>query len=227
MTLTCLLFSGPAGIMAESLFNKKCICIITGASQGYGKCIAESFARTCSSGSLLILLSRNNSKVKEVAYDIHSNCPGITVVAQQLDLADLQQCSVENFQVVLNTYNIILGDFEHVILVHNAGSLGDVTKFVWQLTDKAVVENCITVNVTGTILFNAAVLDAVKKADVKSTVVVNISSLAALQAFPSWSLYCAGRFILFISLYPMNTVRSIMAEWSACCTCNPKVAYLL
>lgn len=192
--------------MAESLVKQKTLCVITGANQGYGKCLAEKFASALTPGSALILLARNTTKLESVATALKTSSPEVLVVYHCLDLTDFKQCSKENFETILNTTGINVSDFEQVMLLHNAGSIGDVTKFTWQLSDSASVENCINVNITGTILFNASVLSVVKKANVKTVVVINVTSIAAILPMPSMSLYCASKSPWsYSSSFPKNT----------------------
>lgn len=179
--------------MSESLLKKKTLCIITGASQGYGKCLAEKLSKALNPGSVLILLARNVEKLKKLQEELQTASPDKSSVYSKFDLAEFQHCTEANFASILDKNKVNVDDFDQVLLIHNAGNLGDVTKYTWDLTDASVVNNCMQVNITGTILFNAAVLGYVRKTKVKSTVVINVSSLAALQAFPSWSLYCTSK----------------------------------
>ncbi|KAL5007880.1 hypothetical protein ScPMuIL_016686 [Solemya velum] len=48
--------------------------------------------------------------------------------------------------------------FTQAVIVHNAGTIGDPTKYVREMTDVDKVKHCYDMNVTGMILLNAAFL---------------------------------------------------------------------
>ena len=57
----------------------------------------------------------------------------------------------------------------------------------------ASVSGVMNVNVTGTILLNTAILQCCDDAGQGEMVIINVSSLAAVRPFPSWSLYCTSK----------------------------------
>ena len=180
--------------MSASLFHKKTLCIVTGASQGYGKCLAENFAKLVSPDSALILLARNKENLQKVADGIKDVSPQVAVIVSKFDQTDYTYCSEKYFEGILEDNHIKVEKFQQVFIIHNAGVLGDVTKYTWDLTNPDLVDKCFRVNVTGTVLFNAAVLGCMKRFKVPSIAVVNVSSSASVQAFPCGSLYCSSEY---------------------------------
>ncbi|XP_008120216.2 sepiapterin reductase isoform X2 [Anolis carolinensis] len=73
------------------------------------------------------------------------------------------------------------------------GSLGDISKSFCELTDAAEVGAYLDLNVTSALCLTAGLLQAFPARPGLRRTVVNISSLAALQPFKSWSLYCTGK----------------------------------
>lgn len=180
--------------MAGSLLKTKTFCVVTGASRGLGKCIAEKLAPELGPSSLLLLMARNQSDLESVKTDILSNNPNISAVVKVFDQSNLEECAKkEIFTHILKENNTCVKDFEHAMIVHNAGSAGDLTKHASEMTDIGLVESTMNNNVTGTILLNAVFSQTFLKETVTCRTVINISSLAAVEPFPSWSLYCAGK----------------------------------
>ena len=178
--------------MNESLLQKKTLCIVTGASRGLGRCIAKNVAEKLTPCSLLVLMARNTTDLENVKTELEDKDRNIKVVSQVFDQSNLQECANKDlFSDILKGADKSFVDFEHALIIHNAGSVGDLTKYGSEMTDPAAVESTMNVNVTGTILLNAVFMQSFKRL---ARTVINISSLAALQPFPSWSLYCAGRF---------------------------------
>ena len=180
--------------MAGSLLQKKAFCVVTGSSRGLGKSIALTLVPKLVPSSVILLMARDTQALENVKTDILSANPEISVVVKFFNQADLKQCAdKEMFTDILKENDKSIKDFEHAMIIHNAGIAGDLTKFASEMTDVGSVESAINVNVTGTILLNAIFLQTFQKClDTDCRTVVNISSLAALEPFPSWSLYCAG-----------------------------------
>lgn len=185
---------------ATSLLKAKSLCVITGASRGYGRSIAEKLASSLPTDSMFLLLARNTDQLDEVKGNIKELNAGIEVVYEKFDQSDLKECSHDNITSILTRNNIQIKNFDQILVIHNSGTTGDLTKFAWELMDQTTVETAMNLNVTGTILLNAALLTEARNCGVRSKVVINISSLAAIQAFSSWSLYCAGKYIVFFIL---------------------------
>ncbi|KPP61797.1 hypothetical protein Z043_120062, partial [Scleropages formosus] len=72
-------------------------------------------------------------------------------------------------------------------------SLGDVSRFATSFTDLSEVNHYLSLNVSSALSLTAAVLSVFPRRPGLRRTVVNISSLCALQPFPSWVLYCTGK----------------------------------
>ncbi|NXO46848.1 SPRE reductase, partial [Locustella ochotensis] len=83
--------------------------------------------------------------------------------------------------------------FGRLLLVNNAGSLGDVSKSFLDLTDLEEINSYFSFNISSALCLTSAALRAFGARPGCGRTVVNISSLCALQPFPSWALYCSGK----------------------------------
>lgn len=84
-------------------------------------------------------------------------------------------------------------DIDRLLLINNAASLGDVSRFAVSFTDPEEINSYLAFNVSSALSLTAALLDAFPKRSGLQRCVVNVSSLCALQPFPSWVLYCTGK----------------------------------
>uniref|UniRef100_A0A2K5H6V9 Sepiapterin reductase n=1 Tax=Colobus angolensis palliatus TaxID=336983 RepID=A0A2K5H6V9_COLAP len=82
---------------------------------------------------------------------------------------------------------------QRLLLINNAGSLGDVSKGFVDLSDSTQVNNYWALNLTSMLCLTSSVLKAFPASPGLNRTVVNISSLCALQPFKGWALYCAGK----------------------------------
>ncbi|KAL4221988.1 hypothetical protein ACF0H5_018034 [Mactra antiquata] len=178
---------------ATSLLKVKSFCVITGASRGYGRCIAEKLATNLPKDSTFLLLARDTQQLATVKENINTLNDSVQVMYEKFDQSSLNECSQSNIRNILSKNKIEMKNFDQILIIHNAGTVGDLTKFAWEMTDISSVETAMNLNVTGTILLNAALLSEVRNSNVGFKVVINISSLAAVQAFSSWSVYCSGK----------------------------------
>lgn len=193
-----------ASVKLENLFQKKTCVVVCGASRGLGECISVTFARKFSAGSVFILLSRDGNALGNVKSKINAECPDQVCVTRKFDQGNIQQKNFDSvFQEIFHTNSICVAGFEQAVMVHSAGTLGDITKYSKELVDAETVRRNFDVNVTGAILMNSAFLRAFD--ETAQRVVINISSLAALQPFSTWSLYCS-------SLYTFPIMTQFLAH---------------
>ncbi|KAJ8313944.1 hypothetical protein KUTeg_008505 [Tegillarca granosa] len=179
----------------EICFRRISCCVITGASRGLGKSIALKFAAKFPAKSVFILLSRDTASLSDVKREIALINQGTKTVTKEFDQSLLNQANFDSlFQDVFRDNGLSVSDFEQAVMIHNAGTVGDITKYVRDVTDAKKVKENFDINVSGMILLNGAFLQMFKKELVKHRIVINISSLAGIQPVKSWSLYCSAIF---------------------------------
>ncbi|KAI9227696.1 MAG: short-chain dehydrogenase [Piptocephalis tieghemiana] len=156
--------------------------VSTGASSGIGASCAMQFAQ---SGSHLIITARREEKLHELQKTILSSNPTCPIHVAKLDVQD-HESVVQMVQGLPEAFQKI------DILVNNAGlSLG------LDLVDEIKLEDIDTVlntNVRGVIYMLRAILPGMRGR--QSGHVINIGSIAGLEAYPRGSLYCATKYAL-------------------------------
>ncbi|XP_072471616.1 sepiapterin reductase-like [Notamacropus eugenii] len=163
------------------------LCILTGASRGFGRSLALLLAPRLAAGSELLLSARNDAALRALSDELGAARPDLRVLCVSADLG-----SQAGLQRLLEALPRPPG-LQRLLLINNAGTLGDVSKYVVDFTDPAEVNGYWALNVTSTLCLTSGVLRAFPASpDLKRTV-VNISSLCAVKPFKSWSLYCAGK----------------------------------
>ena len=177
------------------VFSLRTFCLITGASKGFGASIAVRFAARFPKDSVLLLMARSEDGLAKTKSLIGDQSPGIKVITVSVDLAKADSSHLD--RIISSTLSELspstVKAFEQAVIVHNAASLGDVSKlFTEQDVDEDLHEYW-ALNLTSFILLNNVFLKHFPKQSVKQRVVIGISSICALQPFKSWSLYCAGK----------------------------------
>ena len=149
--------------------------LITGASRGIGRAIAEKLARA---GDYLLLHGRDREALAATSKMVEAkNANAISLCYDLRDPAEIQKMVGE------------IGTEPLDVLINNAGiasikPLDAVTLDEWQAT--------FAVNVTAPFLLTQKLLPLMRS----GSTIVNILSIAAKTGFPSWSSYCMSKFAL-------------------------------
>lgn len=142
--------------------------LVTGGSDGYGRGIA---AVLKNAGAEVWITGRNAAKLEKTAQELGVR----TIQADASSGADWDRVMRET------------GDFD--VLVNNAGFGGKIVPVAEQ-TDEDIIRT-IGTNLTGVILgCRRAAAIMVRR---KRGIIINISSVCALYAWPAWSVYTAAK----------------------------------
>ncbi|MDB5253309.1 MAG: short-chain dehydrogenase [Flaviaesturariibacter sp.] len=155
--------------------------VITGASRGIGRAIAEIFAQH---GSDLWLIARNEAGLLQTAEEIRTKFPSIRVETQAFDLGRreaAQQCG-QWLSSGVDTIDV---------LVNNAGTFvpGNVTD-----EPDGALETMLAVNLYSAYHLTRAV--APKMIAARTGHIFTMGSIAGLQAYPGGGAYSISKFAL-------------------------------
>ncbi|NWS76572.1 SPRE reductase, partial [Crotophaga sulcirostris] len=166
-------------------------CVLSGASRGFGRALARLLAPRLGRGSaLLLLLARDAAALAELAAELRGcgSAPRVECVAADLGCEQGLQKVTTALRELLPT--VPAG---RLLIINNAGSLGDISKSFLDLTDPVEINSYFAFNVTSALCLTSTALQAFGKRPGSSRTVVNISSLCALKPFKNWTLYCSGK----------------------------------
>ena len=149
--------------------------LITGASRGIGRAIAEKLA---DEGRTLLLHGRDREALAETCRLVEGKSAGAVPLAYDLRQPAEIQRMVDG-----------IGGGALDALINNAGiafvkPLESITLNEWQAT--------IAVNVTAPFLLTQKILPLLSA----GSTIVNVLSIAAKTGFPNWSSYCMSKFAL-------------------------------
>ncbi|XP_011356466.1 sepiapterin reductase isoform X1 [Pteropus vampyrus] len=164
------------------------VCVLTGASRGFGRALALLLAPLLSPGSMLVLNARNDESLQQLEAELGAGQPGLRVVRVPADLG-----SEAGLQRLLGALRELPrpDGLQRVLLINNAGTL--VSKGFVDLADPDEMNSYWALNLTSMLCLTSSILKAFPDSPGLSRTVVNISSLCALQPFKGWTLYCAGK----------------------------------
>jgi short-subunit dehydrogenase len=158
--------------------------LVTGASKGIGKSIAEQLAEK---GNDLILVARSENLLKDLSRSLQQKY-SVKVDYLALDLA-LPNAADEIYRWCVSK------DYSIHILVNNAG-YGLWGKF--EDLDLSKQEEMLQVNIRTLIKLTHAFIPVLKQQ--KKAYILNVASTAAYQAVPTLSLYAASKsFVLLFT----------------------------
>ncbi|AQG98245.1 short-chain dehydrogenase [Burkholderia sp. KK1] len=150
--------------------------ILTGHTRGLGAALARLLLEA---GADVLAISRTRNP------ELAARHPG-KLHEVEFDLADLTRLTA---WLAGDTLPRFLSGAGRVVLVNNAGLLAPVGSLADQ--DPAAVARAVSVNVAAPMALAAAVVQA--GAQAADTRIVHISSGAARNAYPGWSVYCATK----------------------------------
>ncbi|PNJ79395.1 SPR isoform 3 [Pongo abelii] len=160
----------------------RAVCLLTGASRGFGRTLAPLLASLLSPGSVLVLNARNDEALRQLEAELGAERSGLRVVRVPADLGT--EAGLQQLLGALRELPRPEG-LQRLLLINNAG-------FVDQ-SDSTQVNNYWALNLTSMLCLTSSVLKAFPASPGLNRTVVNISSLCALQPFKGWALYCAGK----------------------------------
>ena len=172
--------------MATSqVFATKTFCIVTGGSRGIGRAIAKALSLKLSADSVIVLTGRSEGDLIETQRQVQSVAPGVLVRVVAADLANKATLSSVLSEL---TNEVNPSEFQHALLINNAGSLWDVSRYVRQINtaDLESLQEDLFLNITATLLLTSHFLTTFPKKDDFRRTVVNITSLGAIQPMSSW-----------------------------------------
>jgi NAD(P)-dependent dehydrogenase (short-subunit alcohol dehydrogenase family) len=149
--------------------------LITGASRGLGRALAELLAAP---GCSVVLVARDAAAVEEAAQAIIRG--GGRAFGIAADVADK-----DAIYRIVGQATALAGPID--ILVNNASTLGHTPLALLIDSECEDLERVLAVNVVGPFRLTKAVLGSMLLRD--SGVIVNISSDAAVEAYPTWGSY--------------------------------------
>jgi sepiapterin reductase len=175
--------------MANAIdLSKTTYLLVTGASKGIGKRMAIETSRNLQSGSRVVLLARSLEGLQSTKEEILEINDALQVFTIPLDLT---KPSIDQIDDVINQSFDASLNFELALIIHNVGTLGDVSKWVKDIESYDELNSYFNVNVHAPTILNNRLLKAIPAATKK--LIVNLTSKAAICPFKSFGFYCMGK----------------------------------
>ena len=155
--------------------------LVTGASRGIGKAIAEIFA---GNGHDLFLSSRNEVALYKVMEELQTKYPSVSIKAKAFDLSDKQQAK--------DLGNWCLKYTVPDILVNNAGLFEPGSVYN---EPEGTLESQLAINVSSGYQLTRALLPQMM--DRRSGHIFNLCSIASLHAYKNGGAYSISKFAMY------------------------------
>ena len=154
------------------------IALITGATSGFGHAIALRLAKL---GYKLIITGRRSELLEKLTKELQANF-SIEVLPLCFDVRDNEACTKAILSLPANFKKIDL-------LINNAGLAAGTSPF--QESDLADYDQMIDTNVKGLLYVTKLIVPGMIGAE--SGHIINISSIAGIEVYPTGSVYCASK----------------------------------
>lgn len=181
--------------------------IVTGATDGIGKAYAMAMAKK---GMNIVLISRTESKLKDVQGEITSKYPSVEVIYVVCDYSQFNDKAKATIQSKISSLDV-------GVLVNNVGVSYRYPMYFHELSDDEV-SGLLTMNIDSTVWMTRMVLPGMLER--KRGAIVNISSGSALYTLPLLAEYSGAK--SFVEKFS----RAINAEYrSKGVTCQCQVPF--
>jgi len=179
---------------------QKTFFVMSGASRGIGQTMTIECASKFTNGSVVVLLARSAQGLEETKSGILAkNQANITVFIFTIDLSKPTTEELDNvFSTALANRNV--SDFQSAIIVHNVGTIGDVSKLAKTFDNNYLAkwQDFFSLNIFSVAALNNAFLRSFEASNLQSAdriprLIVNITTKAAIEPIESFTLYCSSR----------------------------------
>ncbi len=152
--------------------------LVTGTTSGFGRSIAIRLAKL---GYNLLITGRRNDRLEELKKQLQADY-SIQVMSLCFDVRDNEACTkaLQNLPELFNKIDL---------LINNAGLAAGSSPF--QESELADYDQMIDTNVKGLLYVTKLIVPGMIQR--KSGHIINISSIAGIEVYPSGSVYCASK----------------------------------
>jgi short-subunit dehydrogenase len=155
--------------------------VVTGASKGIGRAIAEAFA---AAGNTLLICARNELQLYNTVADIQAKFPACTIKATPADLGTKEGAAAFGNWVLQNSTSVD-------VLINNAGQF--IPGSIHNEAD-GLLEQMISTNLLSAYHLTRVLLP--RMIQQQKGHIFNICSIASLQAYPNGGSYSISKFAL-------------------------------
>jgi len=158
--------------------------VVTGGTNGIGKALAHQLA---AKGVNLIIISRDNSKLKQTAAELERKY-NVETKTLQVDFKDSCKEQYDNISKFLSKFSDI------GILINNVGMMHSLDMFT-EIDDLSTAcHDMVNVNILAQLRMTQILLPVMKKN--KKGLILNISSISSFRPVPYMSIYGATKSFL-------------------------------
>jgi len=230
----------------RNIWSLRTFCLITGSSRGLGKRMAVRFAQLLLKNSVIVLAARDSKGLTTAKQNIEELRDDIQVYIWVVDLAEVTETTLEeSLATILTEVRSSPAEFQQAFVVHNAGSMGDISALFTGQMDCAYLNRYWRLNLTNVIVLNSVFWKKFDISSVQQKLVINITSICAKQAFKSWSIYCSGKLVcdmlscsivisccfqLFVAVVMHCELYNVVYPWHAlshCCAIFVHLTFLI
>lgn len=196
--------------MSVEALSGRVFLLVTGASRGIGRQFAITLGSMLEEGSQVLLLATNLEALQETAKQIPSK---VSVDTISVDLSKAEKDELSEI-VTAALHNKTATDFDRLVLIHNVGTMADLTIRTTEMTDVDFWRKYYDLNLFLPAVLHGVVLNLFKDMPDSNKTVVNNTSLWGIQPGLMTGYYCTVKaaremfFKVFALEYPEINVLS-------------------
>ncbi|CAD6207939.1 GSCOCG00003197001-RA-CDS [Cotesia congregata] len=167
---------------SEFFLIGKIFVLITGASKDIGREIAIKYSNILDNGSHFLLIARNKTGLRETTSRM-SNRVHVDYASIDLSIAKADQLE-DLIRKRVNPH-----DYDGAVVIHDVGSVGDISPLTDEMDNFGVWEKCYNLNVFSPAVLTSAFMKIFNDKVRAKKLVINLTSWASLTPYQSLGYY--------------------------------------
>ncbi|XP_060877505.1 sepiapterin reductase-like [Metopolophium dirhodum] len=172
--------------MNEFWSRRTCV-ILTGASKGIGQCLAVEIGKLLVPESTIVLMARDTNGLEKTKEMVNKENSDILVEYYSVDLYNSNATMFEKIVEPIDSTK-----YELFLLIHNAGSVGNLDHLAADMNDPDEWNKFMLLNLYSVTCLTSVFLSKFNS-DTAERCIVNITSLLGIEPFKSVGYYCVGK----------------------------------
>ncbi|XP_026823307.1 sepiapterin reductase-like [Rhopalosiphum maidis] len=171
----------------DEFWNRRTCVILTGASKGIGQCLAVEIGKLLVPESTIILTARDTNGLEKTKKMINKENSDILIECYSVDFYNSDATMFEKIVEPIDSTK-----YELFLLIHNAGSIGNLNHLAADMNDPDEWNKYMMLNLYSVTCLTSVFLSKLNS-NTAEKCIVNMTSLLAIEPYKSVGYYCVGK----------------------------------
>ncbi|CAH1724143.1 unnamed protein product [Aphis gossypii] len=171
----------------NEFWSRRTYVILTGASKGIGQCLAVEIGKLLVPESTIVLMARDTNGLEKTKEMVNKENSDVLVECYSMDFYN---SNVTMFEKIVEPIDST--KYELFLLIHNAGSVGNLEHLAADMNDPDEWNKYMLLNLYSVTCLTSAFLSKFNS-DTTERCIINMTSLLGIEPYKSVGYYCIGK----------------------------------